>query len=240
MNSVDPKFPRRGDDVSRDPAAPEVSRDPADDTSHAPAHEPAHEPADNRGETQCASQVAARESAGLHVPSTRELFMGFLLLGLTGFGGVLPLARRMIVEERRWLGGDEFTELLGLCQFLPGGNIINLSVAVGLQFRGIPGAVAALLGLIAAPSAIVIGLGAIYQRFNDSYIQHMFGGLAAAAAGLLVATALKMAMPLRRKPLAIALAALFFVAMAVLRLPLLPTLAVLAPLSIFVSWRWIA
>lgn len=171
-------------------------------------------------------------------PSTRELFMGFLSLGLIGFGGVLPLARRMIVEERRWLAGDEFTELLGVCQFLPGGNIINLSVAIGLQFRGIAGACAALLGLIAAPSIIVIALGVIYQRFHDSYIQHLFGGLAAAAAGLLVATALKMAMPLRRKPLAIAIAALFFIAIAVLRLPLLPTMLVLVPVSILATWRW--
>jgi len=180
------------------------------------------------------------EIESLHAPSTRELFVGFLFLGLIGFGGVLPLARRMIVEERRWLAGDEFAELLGLCQFLPGGNIINLSVAIGLQFRGMAGACAALLGLIAAPSAIVIGLGVIYQRFNDSAIQHMFGGLAAAAAGLLVATALKMAMPIRRKPLAIAIALLFFMAIAVLRLPLLPTMLVLVPLSIFVTWRWIS
>jgi len=130
--------------------------------------------------------------------------------------------------------------LLGLCQFLPGGNIINLSVAIGLQFRGIAGACAALLGLIAAPSAIVIGLGMIYQRFNDSAIQHLFGGLAAAAAGLLVATALKMAVPIRRKPLAIAIAVLFFAAIAVLRLPLLPTMLVLVPLSILVTWRWMS
>jgi len=190
----------------------------------------------DRSELACGTD----ESRQLHTPTTRELFLGFLFLGLIGFGGVLPLARRMIVEERRWLSGDDFTEMLGLCQFLPGGNIINLSVAIGLQFRGIAGAFASIMGLIAAPSVIVIALGVIYQRFNDSYIQHLFGGLAAAAAGLLVATALKMAMPIRRKPLAIAIASLFFIAIAVLRLPLLPTMAVLVPLSIFVTWRWIA
>jgi chromate transporter len=94
-------------------------------------------------------------------PSTAALFRGFLMLGLTGFGGVLPLARHMIVEERRWLTNLEFTELLGLCQFLPGGNIINLSVAIGLRFRGLPGALAAIVGLIAAPTAIVLMLGVI-------------------------------------------------------------------------------
>ena len=92
-------------------------------------------------------------------PTIGGLFKGFLLLGLTGFGGVLPLARHMVVEKRRWLTGAEFIELLSLCQFLPGGNIINLSVAIGLHFRGIPGAVAAMLGLIAAPTVDRAGAG---------------------------------------------------------------------------------
>src|SRR5215831_10860417 len=97
-------------------------------------------------------------------PTIGGLFNGFLLLGLTGFGGVLPLARHMVVEKRRWLTGVEFNELLSLCQFLPGGNIINLSVAIGLHFRGIAGAVAAIAGLIAAPTAIGVALGVVYAR----------------------------------------------------------------------------
>jgi len=186
---------------------------------------------------QTPEALAADSFSHRPAPTTRELFGGFLGLGLIGFGGVLPLARRMIVEQRQWLDPEEFTELLGLCQFLPGGNIINLSVAIGLKFRGVAGALAALLGLIAAPTVIVVALGVIYQRFNDPYIQHMFAGLAAAAAGLLVATAMKMAMPLRRQPLAIGIAVLFFVAIAVLRLPLLPTMLILTPLSIVATWK---
>lgn len=171
-------------------------------------------------------------------PSTLALFAGFLSLGLIGFGGVLPFARRMIVEQRRWLTAAQFTDFLGLCQFLPGGNIINLSVAIGLHFRGISGAVAALLGLIAAPSAIVIALGAIYQHFQSNVaIQHMFAGLAAAAAGLLISMALKMLTPLLKKPVPMIIACLFFVAIALLRLPLLPTMLVLAPLSVLVAWK---
>ncbi|GAA5241235.1 hypothetical protein BMMON2_40570 [Burkholderia mallei] len=81
--------------------------------------------------------------------SVADLFAGFLGLGLISFGGALPFARRALVEERRWLSADEFTDLLGLCQFLPGGNVINLSVAVGMRFRGVPGAIAGLLGLVA-------------------------------------------------------------------------------------------
>jgi chromate transporter len=182
--------------------------------------------------------MAAASTPAAPVPTVRALFTGFLGLGLIGFGGVLPLARRMIVEDRAWLDEQEFAELLGLCQFLPGGNIINLSVALGMKFRGVPGALAAILGLIAAPTVIVVLLGMIYQRFDTIYLRHMFAGLAAAAAGLLVATAVKMALPLRRKPLAILIATVFFIAIALFRFPLLPTMLVLVPLSIAASWRW--
>jgi chromate transporter len=171
-------------------------------------------------------------------PTVGQLFRGFLTLGLTGFGGVLPLARHMLVEQRRWLSATEFTELLSVCQFLPGGNIINVSVAVGLHFRGIPGALAALFGLIAAPTAIVIVLGAIYARFqSDPHVVQVFAGLAAAAAGVLVAMAVKMALPLRRRPVGVFFASLCFLAVAVFQFPLLLTMLVLAPLSILATWK---
>lgn len=178
-------------------------------------------------------------TTGREPPTTGELFTGFLWLGMIGFGGVLPLSRRMIVEQRKWLTAAEFTDLLGLCQFLPGGNIINLSVAIGLQFRGVRGAFAALLGLIAAPTLIVVLLGMVYDRFqNEPHIQHMFAGLAAAAAGLLCSMAIKVAWPLRTHPVGIVIALACFIGIAVLRLPLLPTMVVLAAISIFAAWRW--
>ncbi|WP_087735611.1 chromate transporter [Paraburkholderia piptadeniae] len=171
-------------------------------------------------------------------PTTREIFMGFLGLGLTSFGGALPLARRTIVEQRRWLTAAEFTDLLGLCQFLPGGNVINLSVALGMRFRGLRGALAGILGLIAGPSLVVIALGVIYERTqNDPHIRHLFAGLAAAAAGLLIAMAVKILLPLRHDPRAATIAALGFVAIALLRFPLLPTMLVLTPLSIYMASR---
>lgn len=177
-------------------------------------------------------------TADTHAPTVGELFVGFFTLGLIGFGGVLPLSRRMLVEKRQWLTGDEFTELLGLCQFLPGGNIINLSVAIGLKFRGVAGALAAIFGLIAVPTAFVICLGVIYDQFHSNpHIQHMFAGLAAAAAGLLVSMAIKIVTPLRRRPVAICIASLCFIAIALLGLPMLPTLLILAPISIIATWK---
>lgn len=166
-----------------------------------------------------------------------ELFTGFLGLGLISFGGALPFVRRAVVEQRRWLSADEFTDLLGLCQFLPGGNVINLSVAIGMRFRGALGAFAAILGLIAAPSLIVIALGIIYAKTqHDPIVRHLFGGLAAAAAGLLVAMAIKVAKPLLRAPTGALVAALAFIAIAILRVPLLPTMLALTPLSIGLAW----
>lgn len=171
-------------------------------------------------------------------PTRRQLFAGFFLLGVIGFGGVLPLMRSMLVERRRWLSDEEFADLLGLCQFLPGGNGINLAVAVGMKFGGAGGAVCALFGLITVPTAIVIALGVIYDRYRDHpVIHHLFSGLAAAAAGLLVAMAFKVALPLRRQPLALAVAMLGFIAIAVLRLPLIPVMLVLVPLGILVQRR---
>ena len=124
------------------------------------------------------------------------LFVGFLLVGLCGFGGVLPWARRMVVEQRRWMSATDFTDLLALCQFLPGPNVINVSVALGQRFFGLSGAIAAFVGLMAAPMVVVILLGLIYTRFADvPAVRHLFVGLAAAASGLVLATSLKIAAP---------------------------------------------
>ncbi|HTH62611.1 MAG TPA: chromate transporter [Paraburkholderia sp.] len=174
----------------------------------------------------------------LHTPTIRELFVGFLTLGFTSFGGALPLARRAIVDQRRWLTAAEFTDLLGLCQFLPGGNVINLSVALGMRFHGWRGALAGILGFIAGPSLVVVGLGVLYEHTQDDpHVRHLFVGLAAAAAGLLISMAAKIVLPLRRDPAAAAVAALGFVAIAILRTPLLPTMLVLTPLGVAAAKR---
>lgn len=172
-------------------------------------------------------------------PTVFDLFAGFFIVGVCGFGGVLPWARRMIVEQRQWLTSAEFTEMLGLCQFLPGGNIMNVTIALGSRFRGVPGAIACFLGLMTAPVAIVIGLGAIYDQYASyAPVRRAFVALSAAAAAYLLASAWKIAAPLRGRPLAIALAALTFAAIAILRLPLLAALPVLALASSALLWRF--
>lgn len=170
-------------------------------------------------------------------PSLSDLFTGFLVTGLCGFGGVLPWARRLVVERRGWLTAAEFTDLLGLCQFLPGPNVINLSVALGARFHGLAGSLAAFSGLMAAPLAIVIALGLAYDRLAAiPTVAHAFLGLSAGASALVVATALRIAAPLCNRVSAVVALVATFIAVAVLRWPLGPVILVAAPLSALFSW----
>ena len=171
-------------------------------------------------------------------PSRRELFLRFLIVGMQGFGGVLPFARRMLVEQRRWVSEREFIEVLSLSQFLPGPNIVNVSIIVGSRFRGASGSVAAVLGLMLMPFLIVLALAALYAQFAAiEAVRGATNGVSAAATGLVIATAIKMAQPLKGVAWQIAMGILTFVAIGLLRVPLLWALAVLAPLSIAIAWR---
>ena len=169
--------------------------------------------------------------------TTRELFAGFLIVGLSGFGGVLPFARRMLVEQRRWLTELEFNEVLSLSQFLPGPNIVNVSVIVGRRFQGAPGAISATLGLMLMPLIIILVLAALYGRFAQiDAVRGASGAVSAAAAGLMLAVGIKMARPIRRTPWQIGIAVIAFAAIGLLRLPLLWVLAVLAPVAVGIAW----
>jgi chromate transporter len=185
-----------------------------------------------------AASGAASESVP-ESPGLGALFAGFFRISILGFGGVLPWARRMVVEQRGWLTPAEFNDLLALCQFLPGPNIINVAVALGARFRGWPGSVTAVVGLLAAPMVIVIGLGGLYEQYGHlPVVARGFAGLSAAASGLVVAMAVKMAGPLWRNWAGIGVAVVAFVAVALLRLPLLPTMLVLAPIAVVLCRRF--
>ena len=174
-------------------------------------------------------------------PSRRELFIGFFSIGLSGFGGVLPLAHRMLVQKRRWLREEEFTELLGLGQILPGPNIVNMAIAIGSRFHGVAGAWLAIAGLMLAPLVIVLSMAILYDRYHAlPDVQGLLHGLASAAAGLLIAMGLKMAQRIERHHLAILLALLTFIAVGILRWPLLLVLLGLAPLSVLLAHRRMA
>lgn len=156
---------------------------------------------------------------------------------MSGFGGVLPWARREIVEVRRWLTEEQFTEVLSLGQFLPGPNIVNVSVILGSRFKGPLGSIVAFSGLMLGPFLIAIGLAVLYGRYGHlPLVRHAFTGVTAAASGLILGMAGKLAQPLLRRPVAVCFGLATFAAIAFLRLPLLYVLLALAPFSVFVSW----
>lgn len=174
-------------------------------------------------------------------PGLLELFLAFTKVSLSGFGGVLPWARRMMVEERRWMTAEEFNEAFSLSQFLPGPNIVNFSVVFGSRFGGPAGALLALIGLMGPPVIVVTLLGMLYARYGDiEWLRRALAGIAAAAAGLIIAVLMKMSEPMFRKPVGFApfVAAAAFVAVGILRWPMPYVLSVLAPLSIALAfWR---
>ncbi len=170
----------------------------------------------------------------------RALFTGFFQAGIMGFGGVLPIARRIIVDQRQWMSQAQFNDLFALCQFMPGANIVNFAFALGARHRGISGSAAAVLGVLAAPMGIVMLLGAAYGRWGDLPLaRHGLAGLAAAAAGLVLGTALRIATPIFSNRVNVALAAAVFALVLLLHLSLPLTMLIILPLSLFCAW-WAA
>jgi chromate transporter len=172
--------------------------------------------------------------------SLTELFLGFAKISVSGFGFILPWARRLIVDEKKWMTPEEFNETFSLSQFLPGPNVVNLAVVFGSRMRGAPGAAVAFAGLLGPPALIATFLSFLYSQFGDADIlRRILTGIAAAAIGLMIAAIAKMAEPLLRKlSPGVLVFGVTFVAIGVLRLPLISTLLVLAPVSIAIAYWW--
>ncbi len=177
---------------------------------------------------------------GTVTPTVSELFKGFFKVTITGFGGVLAWARREFVQARHWMTADEFNDLFALCQFLPGPNIVTFAAVSGWRLHGTAGAAAALSGLLVPPMLLMIAAGELYIRYGAQPVFHGgLVGLAAAAAGLLISTAVQMAEPLARKERLVqaAIAGAVFVAVGFLQWSMPLVLLVMAPVSIAWSWR---
>lgn len=182
----------------------------------------------------------ASPASSAPVPTRTELFLAFVRITLSGFGGTLPWTRRMFVEEKRWLTAAEFNELYALCQFLPGPNVVNLSAVFGSRIHGVSGAVAAWSGFLLLPFCVMLTAGILYERYSDvEAVRRILTGVAPAAAGLLIATLAKMAVPLFRSfgPAPFVFAAVAF-AIGVMRWPLVSVMLVMAPLGVALAWWW--
>jgi chromate transporter len=172
-------------------------------------------------------------------PGLLALFAAFARMSLSGFGGVLAFARRGIVEQHRWMTAEEFNETFALCHFLPGPNIVNLSVVFGSRFRGVPGSIAAFAGLIGPPVVVVTILAALNARFGEiDALRRTLSGVSCAAVGLLIAVVFRMMMPLikKRDVVGVVVMAAVFTAIGVLRLPLPVVLLVAMPLSVAITF----
>lgn len=165
--------------------------------------------------------------------SPAALFVAFATIGLCGFGGILPWARRTLVDTKAWLTDQEFTELLGFAQVLPGANGTHLAVMFGARRCGWRGAVAAVTGLLIPPFVILIVLALLYRWYGKLPEVHgALKGMAAVAAGLSIETGLRLARALTRRIHTIVLSLLPFIAIAALHLPLVRVMLVLVPAAI--------
>jgi chromate transporter len=183
--------------------------------------------------------IAAPELPTSTPPGLTALFVAFAKISLAGFGGVLVWARRGIVEQHRWMTADEFNETYALCHFLPGPNIVNLSVVFGSRFRGILGGIAAFAGLLGPPMILVTILASLYARFGEiEALRRILAGVSCAAVGLLMSAVFRMMMPLvkRRDLIGLVLMALVFTAIGLLRLPLPAVVLAAIPLSIAITF----
>jgi len=173
--------------------------------------------------------------------SCSELFHVFTRLSLQGFGGVLPIAQRELVERERWLTKAQFVELLSLGQVLPGPNVINLSLMFGDRHFGTRGAVAAVGGMLALPTVIVLAAAALYAGFADHpTVSGALRGMGAVAAGLVIATAIKLFSTLKTNPMgravSIAFAALTLALIAGWRWPMVWVVPGLGVVAVAFAW----
>ena len=174
--------------------------------------------------------------------SLSDLFVSFTLLALQGFGGVLAVVQRELVEKKRWMTREEFIEEWSVAQIMPGPNVINLAVVVGARYFGFRGAMSAVAGMLTVPLLVVIVLALIYAQYaGNPHVAGALRGMGAVAAGLITATGLKLSAALKKHPLGLALCALLgvatFVAVALLRLPLMWVLLGLGGLACALTWR---
>ena len=174
--------------------------------------------------------------------SLADLFFSFTWLALQGFGGVLAVIQREMVERKRWLTQEEFLEDWAVAQIMPGPNVVNLSLMVGGRYFGLRGALTALAGMLAVPLVIVLLLGVLYTRFGDNaQMAGALRGMAAVSAGMIAATGVKLATALARHPLplwlTLSIAVLGVLMVAVFRWPLLYVLLGLGGIGCLLTYR---
>jgi len=166
------------------------------------------------------------------------IFLTFSHVTLSSFGSPLFWARRALVERQHWLTEREFVDLLALGQLLPGPNVLNVTVMFGYRFAGWTGAAAAVAGFLGWPCLVVVGMGILYQHYGTlPQVQQALTGMSSVAAGLLLATVIKLSMVLPRHWRPWLFGALAFVGVGIMRWPLLWVMGALAPWAVVAAWK---
>jgi chromate transporter len=179
----------------------------------------------------------------INQPKSRlDLFLSFTVLALQGFGGVLAVVQRELVERKKWLTNEEFVEQWSVAQIMPGPNVVNLGVMIGQRTFGASGALVATAGLLCFPLALLLVLACLYSGVADTpWVQASFKGMNAVVAGLIIATALKLCSALSKNPLGWTLSAVVavctFAAVALMHVALIYVLTVLGGLSYYLSYK---
>lgn len=171
-------------------------------------------------------------------PTLAALAGCFLQIALSSFGGGLSAwTRRIVVERRGWMTDEEFLGAITIARLFPGPNQVNMAIYVGNRFRGLPGALAALAGLLGVPLAILLALGWAYFHFHTvPALRATLTGVVAAAAGMALSMGFKLLGSYWRQPMALVFATAAFVAVSLFRLSLPVVVVVLAPLAM--AWYW--
>ena len=193
-------------------------------------------------------QPASHDPAALKRPqpqSPRDLFVSFTWLALQGFGGVLAIVQREMVEKKQWLTNEEFIEDWAVAQVLPGPNVINLALMIGDRYFGLRGAMAAVAGMLAVPLVVILVLALLYANFaGNPQVAGALRGMGAVAGGLIAATGIKLIPALRKHPLGfgvcLGFVAVVFAAIAIARIPLGWVLLVVGGVACAWTWRKIA
>ena len=171
-------------------------------------------------------------------PSRSDLFVGMLQVALSSFGGGMSAwSQRIVVEQRRWMSNERFITGLTVARLFPGPNQINMAVYIGAHFRALPGAVAAVGGILLVPFSLLMLIGVVYFQFHAlPAVDRVLTGVVAAAAGMALSMGFKILNVYWRDPLALGLAVVTFVALQVFHVPLITLVLSLGPLAMLLYW----
>jgi chromate transporter len=200
----------------------------------------------SRGKIDSMSETGADQN-GQETPAETKypvtywaLYSVFFWIGIFSFGGgLMPWIQREIVIKRGWMRDEDFLPGVAMAQILPGVNSTNMAVYVGRHLLGVSGATVALLGMLTGPFIMMLLAAYFYKAILAVPALHAaMAGVAAAAIGMLLRMGVIAVGTANRGLLPIFVMICVFIAIGVLKWPLVPVVLVAVPLSVLAAWPW--